>query len=555
MLFRTALIRAAVDPEKPHRIPVVAITSEIARDRAIILATAIQQDLPIFMANPVCLAHHPWMFNEQPRASVVLGHVVEDSIEIHPDTDDGGGYVAMILDLAEEINPEAKLTGDLIRRRDIRSVSIGWLDRGSVTRKSPREEIDALPRFAREALLSSACDLVYTRIELFEISVVYGAQSDYGAIIQLRSLWAAREEQPRAAEWRVCGSRSLPIDDDEPWDKGEAEASLGEDWGAWERAHVLCYGPRDRKGSYRLPFARKVGDALRAVTGGVQACAGGHGIDAVDGVPEGVREDARDLIAHYYGKFDPPAEAPWERDEERSMSQSAAQSRKVKGAHARVGHAPTNDIMHRLEGAIESLSAGFCWCCGPCTCGVQTDEPPDPEVCYGVVRVLEQVIADLNVLAGADDDDAALAPDSPTACMCDCGACAGCTKSNRASTRRAAAHAREGKRLSAATVAALDKIHDYHRETRRHHNRCMRAIEEAFDSDALADEIKTSIGEAQTHGKEARLHHGRAMRALSDLIANVDEDSYADDGNRLSADVDEDDIADRAMRAAVMRIK
>ena len=193
--FTNASLRATTDGEQQSVFPVTAITSTVARDGAIILATAIEPDLPIFMRNPCVLAHHPWTFDQRPGASVVLGHVLDGGVRVVPDTDDGGGYVEMDLQLAEDINPEAKLTADLIRNKDIRAVSIGWLDKGSVTLSSPKDRVAALPRFAREALTSGACNRVYTRVEVFEISVVYGAGSDRDALIQLRALWDARNRK------------------------------------------------------------------------------------------------------------------------------------------------------------------------------------------------------------------------------------------------------------------------------------------------------------------------------------------------------------------------
>lgn len=125
------------------------------------------------------------------------------------------------------------------------------------------------------------------------------------------------------SEWRVCGASDLPVKNG-AWDKSAAEKSLGDDLTdqavrkRWRDAHFLCSGDPSLKGSYHLPFATYEGDGLKAVSGGIQACAGGHGVDAVQHLPADIRDRVKKKIVAYYRKMG--AEAPWDREKAKATS-------------------------------------------------------------------------------------------------------------------------------------------------------------------------------------------------------------------------------------------
>lgn len=172
------------------------ITSGIARDRGIVLPSAARKRLAMFKENACVLDDHPWLGEDPPDVTRLLG-IIED-FDIEDETDDGGGYVKMGFRLSKK-NPNAVIAEGMIEEKILRAVSIGWLTIRRVTRTSPRPEIDALPRFARDALLARECDWVDTEIELFELSLLAGAGSDRDALI-LRAMWDARQQKHKEAE-------------------------------------------------------------------------------------------------------------------------------------------------------------------------------------------------------------------------------------------------------------------------------------------------------------------------------------------------------------------
>lgn len=71
-----------------------------------------------------------------------------------------------------DINDQADLVYKQVKRGTIRALSVGFIPRAWVTDRSPRESIDALPEEARKALESGKAFVVYTNVELVEISAV-----------------------------------------------------------------------------------------------------------------------------------------------------------------------------------------------------------------------------------------------------------------------------------------------------------------------------------------------------------------------------------------------
>lgn len=83
-------------------------------------------------------------------------------------------------------------------------------------------------------------------------------------------------DEKQEGGWRVGGSRDLPMSDDEGWDAGAAEDSMGdpaEDGKAnWKALHII-YRPdaADQKGGYKFPFGRVSGGRKVASRSGLQA--------------------------------------------------------------------------------------------------------------------------------------------------------------------------------------------------------------------------------------------------------------------------------------------
>lgn len=101
------------------------------------------------------------------------------------------------------------------------------------------------------------------------------------------------------AAWKIGGSRGLPLSDDESWDASAARSSLGDDLAVWKRAHIVYDADDpDQKGSYKLPFARREGGALKASKSGLQAAR--QRLSATE-IPPNVRAAAGRFIDSYLG--------------------------------------------------------------------------------------------------------------------------------------------------------------------------------------------------------------------------------------------------------------
>jgi Caudovirus prohead serine protease len=355
----------AIDSQRPVVTAMVS-TTNIDRDGEIVLASAFVQDLPIYMASPLLAWQHPWSFEESPKPSDALGHALD--VRVTVETDDGGGFVEMDFIYDVDINPAARQVFDSVKAGTIRGYSVGFFSHESVTRTSPKDSIEALPRFAREALTSGACSRVHTRVELFEVS------------------------------------------------------------------QVLI-------GSNRESLA-----ALRALRNGQTT--------------------------------------------EEAQAVANTQPTQAIEPNAKAGHAPTNDIKARLCGAYDSLCAGW---------DNDENEPPEPEVCFGVIRVLEQVIEDLKVLAQADDDDTALAPEV-------------------VSTSAPAGQAKYGRRLSGRSMEMLVKAMEHHENGMK----CMRSL---LTDDFDADEGDDIDGERDEQQYTTDMDQARSI-TLQRTIAQLFDQHY-----------------------------
>lgn len=147
----------AID-EKTHRVQAVASSGTIDRDEEIILGTA--WSLERFKSNPVFLYNHASRSDDPQN---VLGQVM-------PEMRDEKLHGTFDYDV--DINPKAAMVFAQVQKGTLRAFSVGFIPKAWVTDYSPREQIDALPEDARKALESGKVFVVYTNVELVEISQV-----------------------------------------------------------------------------------------------------------------------------------------------------------------------------------------------------------------------------------------------------------------------------------------------------------------------------------------------------------------------------------------------
>lgn len=136
----------------------VASSGTIDRDEEIILGTA--WSLERFKSNPVFLYNHASRSDDPQN---VLGQVM-------PEMRDAKLHGDFAYDV--DINPKAAMVFAQVQKGTLRAFSVGFIPKAWVTDYSPREQIDALPEDARKALESGKVFVVYTNVELVEISQV-----------------------------------------------------------------------------------------------------------------------------------------------------------------------------------------------------------------------------------------------------------------------------------------------------------------------------------------------------------------------------------------------
>lgn len=169
--LRAFVLEGGID-ETRHEVTALVKTTQTDRHRTLFLPESFARTLPVYLAsNPIFLWQHRQRGNpEDALGNAVSGRVTPAGPEV-------------TFRYAVEANPQAALVWSLVVARVLRAYSIaGWI-LASVSKMSDREEIDALPDYARAALLAGDCDEVVTDIELAEISQVL-IGSDRGALIQ-----------------------------------------------------------------------------------------------------------------------------------------------------------------------------------------------------------------------------------------------------------------------------------------------------------------------------------------------------------------------------------
>jgi len=137
-------------------------TRAVDRHRTIFLPSAFARTLPLYLRdNPLFLWGHRWDGDPDDALGTAYDGAVVD-----------GEGLELALKYDVDINPKADLVFKQVVKNTIRAFSIGCYILREVTKRSPREEIDALPDYAREALVNGECAAVFTDVELIEVSQV-----------------------------------------------------------------------------------------------------------------------------------------------------------------------------------------------------------------------------------------------------------------------------------------------------------------------------------------------------------------------------------------------
>ncbi|MHB2015367.1 MAG: HK97 family phage prohead protease [Candidatus Xenobia bacterium] len=369
----------AVD-DNAHTITAIVSTINVDRGDDIILPRAYEKRIGSYLRNPMHLWGH-----KQDLPQYCIGRALPDSIKILSN----GLLVTFLYDVEDDF--ANSVYGKYVRGiLNAYSVGVDPFDWVLPAKASP----DILDLLAQEQVDPDLARVIYTDVELWEVSAC-GVPMNRESLVIGRSVNMAAESDT----WKVCGSRSLTVDDKDTWDKGKAEESLGDDLALWKKAHVLQSGDGTKKGDFHLPFAMKVGDELKAIKAGVQACAGAHGVDAVDGVPDDVREKAKSLIEVYYHKFD--QKAPWETKEDAGMPQlqktldGKGDGLVTRLAPTKKAHPVANDITSRLYAVANNIAqAIWSW-----DSDDDNDAPP-ADILLGSIPILEDIIDDMRELGG-----------------------------------------------------------------------------------------------------------------------------------------------------------
>lgn len=154
-------VRKAEDGKGDYRLYAPASTMKADRDREIILPSAFSRSLkPYLDQNPAFLWGHRWWGGPQDSIGQVFDGKITDQ--------------ALILgfDYDAEFDPNAALIWQKVMKGSIRGFSVGFLMSRWVTRNSPKEYVDSLPAYARQALESEAVYLVHTEVTILETSQV-----------------------------------------------------------------------------------------------------------------------------------------------------------------------------------------------------------------------------------------------------------------------------------------------------------------------------------------------------------------------------------------------
>lgn len=204
-----------IDPEGKRVTGVLASSGSLDRDEEIILPEAWSIDS--FKRNPIFLFAHA---SRSADPQNILGRV--EKVE--------KTTAGLVADFAydTDINPKAAMVFAQVQRGTLRAYSVGFVPKAWVTEYSPREQIDALPESARKALESGKAYVVYTNVELIEISQVPVPSNPDAMIASIKAARLAELKQLEDAMNK----------DDKPAQEAAAGLQLGPDIEAIVKAAV-----------------------------------------------------------------------------------------------------------------------------------------------------------------------------------------------------------------------------------------------------------------------------------------------------------------------------
>jgi hypothetical protein len=382
-------------------------TPEVARDQHTISAWKLDN----FRQNPVFLWAHAG--REPP-----IGKVIE--------LDDNKGYLTGSVEYAErEVYPFADMVFQLVRGGYINAVSTSWdpIDWKFSTDRSRPGGIDFklvdLLELSQVPVPALPTALATARANGIDTQPLYQWAEkvlDEGGMILIprAELELLRREAKMpaagsraASEWKVGASRNLPLNEDMAWDGAEAEKSIFEKANfdgdkpdvSFAKKGFLVFDSSapDKKGSYKLPFAKVIDGRLTALASGIKAAA--SRLPQTD-IPGEVRDEARKVIDHYEGQMTKG------KDEERKA--------KLQAFKRDLGHVAW---LAFLLSDLDFINEMVEW-----EAAIEEDDSPIPAQLAAVKKELGAILVAMageevnEMVAGEDEDDLVIPADgSPRA--------------------------------------------------------------------------------------------------------------------------------------------
>ncbi|MFA5508556.1 MAG: HK97 family phage prohead protease, partial [Vulcanimicrobiota bacterium] len=145
-------------------------TVEPDRDEHMILPEAAKEYLPHFLACPTFLLNHDWTGDIEQHLGSVLDITIVPNVGLD-----------CLFEYDFDLTKTCRAVYEKTKKGSIRGYSLGFYVHDFVTLASPQEQIDALPAYARQALQDGRVWIVFTKIEIVEISAVF-IPSNRGAL-------------------------------------------------------------------------------------------------------------------------------------------------------------------------------------------------------------------------------------------------------------------------------------------------------------------------------------------------------------------------------------
>lgn len=463
---------AQVNALGDDEVEVIVSTGQLARDGHIFEPAG--ADLDNYRKNPIVLWQHDPM---HPVGRAEQIQVAGDKI------------VARIKFAPAGVSHKADEIRGLVKSGIVSGVSVGM------------EPIDAEPLDPKKPRGGQRV----TRWEMLECSFC-SVPVDTEATVTARADPSTRA-QDKAADWKVGASPDLAIEDSDSWDGAAAEKSIFEHAGgddfdpAKARKGFLVYNaakPKER-GSYKLPIAHAVDDALKVPKGAIRAAA--SRLPQTD-IPEDTKAAAAKVLDHYKEKAG-MSDGKDKADKDRALA--AARTRMLPRTFP--AKPKLRSLYHVASLACTLQDLGYLHNCTAYEAEIEGDQSPVPAMLGEAMQQLgqalctmtEEEVAELMTAIGAeaaDDDEAEIETrelsDDERAFIAQ-----GKTPRARA-WRRGIAVARAGKMLSASNQKKLEQAQGHHDRALKHH----RALGEHQETvgghlEALSDahdRAKTQLG-------------------------------------------------------------